>query len=356
MPVNYVMLCVIAGIIGLVLVGFTGWHISLACKGQTTIECLEKTRYLSPLRKSMQKQNLGQQNGGAKQTFGQQLAEIHANALPGVTREEEGEERPSPTVDLEQGSPAREALRANYSERERSRERERYEDYLNEQDSEKLPNAFDLGWKRNLQHLFGERPLLWLLPICNTSGDGWHWEPSPKWLEAREEIRRQREGQWQEQERRQRAAGWGESVEFEDPAYEDHGYDTQRWQPRSDSRRGNSQHLPPSNGDATVPREGKRSPGKADQILGRSPGRHYIDNESFRNERPRSGMSMQTIRRKSSFEGDRDDEQYDSSSDEEPVEQMSQRQKAGWYGQQHGGRGERGKEAGRAEDEWREWE
>ena len=39
--------------IGLVLTGFTGWHISLAVRGLTTIECLEKTRYLSPLRQSL---------------------------------------------------------------------------------------------------------------------------------------------------------------------------------------------------------------------------------------------------------------------------------------------------------------
>lgn len=350
MPVNYVMLCVIAGIMGLVLTGFAGWHLSLACKGQTTIECLEKTRYLSPLRKSMQRQNLGQQNGGAKQTFGQQLAEIHANALPGVTREEEGEERPSPTVDLEQGSPAREALHANYSDRERSRERERYEDYLNEQDSEKLPNAFDLGWKRNLLHLFGPKPALWFLPICNTSGNGWRWEPSPKWLEAREEIRRQRERQWQEQERRERAAGWGDGVDFDNPGYEDPGYDTQRWQPRSDSH-----HLPAPNGAATALRGGKRSPGKADRILGRLLDRHYIDDETFRDERPRSGMSMQTIRRKSSFE-DRDEDQYDPSSDEEPGEQGARRHDAGWYGPGgRGGRGE-GEEEGRKADEWREWD
>ena len=359
MPVNYVMLCVIAGIIGLVLTGFTGWHISLACKGQTTIECLEKTRYLSPLRKSMQKQNLGQQNGGAKQTFGQQLAEIHANALPGITREEEGEERPSPVVDLEQGLPAREALLANYSDLERSRERERYEDYLDEQGSEKLPNAFDLGWKRNLLHLFGDKPTSWLLPICNTSGDGWRWEPSPKWLEAREEIRRQREAKWRDQERRESAAGWGDGVDFDDPRYEDHTYNTQRWQPRTDSRH----YLPPTtthNGVATVPpREGKRSPGKADQILGREPDRHYIDNETFRNERPRSGMSMRTMRRKSSLEDRGEEDRYDVSSDDEeepPGGNWGNRQGGGWYGQQGVGRRGEGKEGGRAEVEWRDWE
>ena len=350
MPVNYVMLCVIAGIIGLVLTGFTGWHISLACKGQTTIECLEKTRYLSPLRKSMQKQSLGQQNGAARQSLRQQLAEIHANALPGVTREEEGEERPSPVVDLEQGLPAREALRANYGDLERSRERVRYEEYLDEQESEKLPNAFDLGWKRNLLHLLGNKPSLWLLPICNTSGDGWQWEASPKWLEARQEIKQQREEQWRKQERRKSAAGWGDGTDFEDPGFEDQGYETQRWQPRSDSRYG-GRHYEYSNGVAAAPREGKHSPGKADQILGRSPDRHYIDNETFRNERPTSGMSMQTIRRKSSFEG-RDDDQYDPSSNEEAV---GWRRGGGWYGQREGGR-RGGGEGGGKEDERREWD
>lgn len=199
MPINYVLLSVISGIIGLVLTGFTAWHISLAWRGQTTIECLEKTRYLSPLKKQLQKQRFANGNGVPGQSYGQQLAEIPANALPGVTREEEGEERYYPKGDLEQGSGAHQSLRRNYDEMERERERDRYEDYLDEQDSEKLPNAFDLGWKRNLRHLFGERPSLWFLPICNTSGDGWQWEPSQKWLEANDDVRRQREPQWQDQ-------------------------------------------------------------------------------------------------------------------------------------------------------------
>ena len=58
MPVNYVMLAVVAGIIGLVLTGFTGWHILLASRGQTTIECLEKTRYLSPSKKAQQHRHI----------------------------------------------------------------------------------------------------------------------------------------------------------------------------------------------------------------------------------------------------------------------------------------------------------
>jgi palmitoyltransferase ZDHHC2/15/20 len=75
MPVNYVMLAVISGIIGLVLAGFTGWHILLASRGQTTIECLEKTRYLSPLRKSMLQQHIqGQTDGG--DGYGQQMNDM----------------------------------------------------------------------------------------------------------------------------------------------------------------------------------------------------------------------------------------------------------------------------------------
>ena len=64
MPVNYILLCVISGIISLVVGAFTGWHIYLACRGQTTIESLEKTRYLSPLRRSMQQLYVNQHTPG----------------------------------------------------------------------------------------------------------------------------------------------------------------------------------------------------------------------------------------------------------------------------------------------------
>lgn len=202
MPINTVLLAVISGIIGLVLTGFTAWHISLAWRGQTTIECLEKTRYLSPLKRQLQKQRAGDGYGGPGQRYGQQLAEIHANALPSITREEEGEESLYGNGDLELGWGAAESLRRNYDEMEQDRERDRYEDYLDEQDSEKLPNAFDLGWKRNLLHLFGDKPMLWFVPVCNTTGDGWHWEPSPKWLAARDHVRQEREALWREQSRR----------------------------------------------------------------------------------------------------------------------------------------------------------
>ena len=82
-------------------------------------------------------------------------------------------------------SPAKDSLQRSYASLEEQRERDRYASYLDEQESEKLPNAFDLGWKRNLMHVFGNKPMLWWLPVCNSSGDGWVWETSPKWIEAR---------------------------------------------------------------------------------------------------------------------------------------------------------------------------
>ena len=296
MPINYVLLCVISGIIGLVLTGFTVWHLSLAYRGQTTIECLEKTRYLSPLRKSMRLQQFGSENGG--QSYGQQLAEIHANALPGVTRPEEGETTTNGDLEAAPWAKAYKSLQRDYNEIERSRERERYEDYLDEQDSEKLPSAFDLGWRRNLLHLFGDKPLAWWLPICNTSGDGWHWEPNPKWVEAREAIRKERESKWQEDEDRGRHGYGG-------------GHYDRRWPASEDSER---HYLTTSDGVMDVPGSGIRSPGKADRILGRSD--EYFD-RNFDDGSPSSRMSMKTLRRRGSFSGSSDDDNYDVSSDEE---------------------------------------
>ncbi|KAK0635335.1 DHHC palmitoyltransferase-domain-containing protein [Bombardia bombarda] len=229
MPVNYIMLCVVSGIIAIVVGAFTSWHIYLASRGQTTIECLEKTRYLSPLRRTMQQTFIAQHTPGqgvALPKYGQQLLDVHQNVLPGITRPEEGEEmRPSPSShshpsydngyggdgnnyntdptenpELQAGS-----RRWTYDEMERYRARRRYEEYLDEQDSVRLPNAFDLGARRNLLHLFGPNPWLWALPICNTTGDGWSWPPNPRWVEARERLARER----QQQQERERVAGWG---------------------------------------------------------------------------------------------------------------------------------------------------
>lgn len=299
MPVNYILLCVIAGIIGLVLTGFTGWHLSLATRGLTTIECLEKTRYLSPLRQTMRKQQSyrdAANDNAEAQGYGQQLAEIHANVLPGVTRPEEGETM-LPTLndvdhDSELGnSRGRDGNRIDgaaqpqpqhhrsYASLERSRERSRYEDYLDEQASSKLPNAFDLGWKRNLLHLFGDRPFLWPLPICNTTGDGWRWEPNPAWIQAQEAVRRERE--------REREWDGGEEEDERRGAYQ--SGDARGWQ-----FNGGRHYVPKfhggSNGQPALHADG----------------------------RPGSHMSMKTMRRKVSFDGE---EPFEVSSDDEEEEE-----------------------------------
>ncbi|PWY88925.1 Palmitoyltransferase pfa3 [Aspergillus heteromorphus CBS 117.55] len=222
LPINVVLLAVLGGIIGLVLSGFTVWHISLALRGITTIECLEKTRYVSPLRKALDRHRyehlLGSESGDARdglshrlQDYGGQILDAHANAIPGVTRPEEGEEQiPPPREALSRGpgqehlTPAQQALSRSYAEIERQREHDRYQNYLDEEDSEKMPHAFDLGWRRNLRHLFGDRPLLWPVPVSTTTGDGWHWEPSMKFMEARDRVRVRREREAAEQQQFQR--------------------------------------------------------------------------------------------------------------------------------------------------------
>jgi palmitoyltransferase len=157
---------------------------------------LEKTRYVSPLRRALDRprQELNSEHrdglGGRLQNYGNQILDAHANAIPGVTRPEEGEDQ---TPDIENMTPAQQALSRSYADLERQREHDRYQDYLAELDNEKMPNAFDLGWRRNLVHLFGDRPLLWFVPIITTTGDGWVWEPSPKFLEAQERVRERRE-------------------------------------------------------------------------------------------------------------------------------------------------------------------
>ncbi|GBF60885.1 palmitoyltransferase [Trichophyton mentagrophytes] len=164
--------------------------------------------------------------GRTLQGYGQQFIDMHANAIPGVTRAEEGEERSSPTIGTripdprhqhndynpdehceQYQTPAQQSLFRSYGELDRAREHDRYEEYLAECDSEKLPHAFDLGWRRNLLHLFGPNPFLWPIPICTTIGDGWRWEPSSKWQEAKARVEQQRHQRWEE-ERLQRQQFW----------------------------------------------------------------------------------------------------------------------------------------------------
>ena len=238
-PVQVIILAVLAGIIGVVITGFTAWHIYLCVRGQTTIECLEKTRYLAGVRKRIEEnrhdqQRLDQQHkrghseagfGESLQRAGGQILEFHANAVPGASRYEEGEEHTSPTPSVhafqktppqshqyrdhphdQDESPAQKALKHNYSNYEADRERERYEEYLDDNETGKMPNAFDLGWRRNLQHVFGPNRWLWLLPVMNSVGDGWRWEVSQKWLIASEEAARRKEQRLQQAQAGQYAA------------------------------------------------------------------------------------------------------------------------------------------------------
>lgn len=262
-PVQVIILTALSGIIGLVITGFTAWHIYLCVRGQTTIECLEKTRYLAGVRKKVeqhrQEQNHQQHHrslseAGISETLhraGGQILEFHANAVPGALRYEEGEEHRSPTPSTrgaytstpdqssrfsdfpaQQGeSPAQQSLRKNYSNYEIDRERERYEEYLDDKETSKMPNAFDLGWRKNLLNVFGPNQWLWLLPVCNTVGDGWRWEVSQKWMVASEEAARRKEqrlrhardsGQAPISYGRQAAEGaGGHYSDFESNSYED---------------------------------------------------------------------------------------------------------------------------------------
>jgi hypothetical protein len=257
--VNVIMLAVVSGLIGVVLTGFTGWHLWLCYRGMTTIECLEKTRYLSGVRGRVERNRLEQHRRGGSnghhqngeimdrvRRAGDQILEFHANAVPGASRFEEGEERVSPTpnfarpsamaADEENGggelyhdhppnpngsaeTPAVRALRASYQhsqvrppppgrfnyrlgvhEYETSREQQRYNEYMEDKEDETLPNAFDLGWRRNLVAVFGPSWWAWMLPICNSPGDGWRWEVSDTWQARKEEGERVRAARLSQQQ------------------------------------------------------------------------------------------------------------------------------------------------------------
>lgn len=340
LPVNCVLLAVLSGIIGLVITGFTGWHLWLTSRGQTTIESLEKTRYLSPIRNSM-RDHLNDRNyldaqANGRLSIGDQLREIHANALPGITRPEEGE---SPSRSTSRSPAYDDMTRSNgyaapqypsYEQRERQRNYDRYESYIEERDNELLPNAFDLGWRRNFGHVFGPTPLLWFVPICNTIGDGWSWEASDKWVAVNNRIRKEREIEENVQKQRERAAGWGvdspTEAEFRRSGRVPDGWQVNRHSPptprlprrpdwQAPRRHGEeARYLTTSGGVVNAPLEGRRSPSKADQILGREQGM-YADGD----------VQLQTIDRRkfdqyNYISEDDDDDDYDISSDEERAE------------------------------------
>ncbi|KAK2608726.1 palmitoyltransferase for Vac8p [Conoideocrella luteorostrata] len=285
LPVNFIILSILSGIIGIVVGIFTGWHIMLATKGQTTIECLEKTRYLSPLRQTYRATH---NPANRLPPAAQQFVDFHTNALPGITRPEEGEERrPSQDYNPQRPHDGSMPVQLTYEERERQQSRLRYEEYLDEQDSTKLPNAFDLGWKKNLLHLLGPNPWLWAIPICNTTGDGWSWEASPRWMKVRDRIRRERE----EQRAREINAGWGGDDAFAPSPYAQQ----------------------PSNGPLNgTPR---RAPSKADRVLGRDPNLYADGSQSLR-------MSRLSTQGKSLDDEllDTDDDDNDNDDDEDLTE------------------------------------
>lgn len=225
MPAHFIVLCVISGIIGLVITGFTAYHIYLTSRNRTTIESLEKTKYLSPVR-IQASQSISEHhayNQAEPHSFGEQLrdlgnslTEIHANALPGVLRPEEGEERMSPA----QHSLNRQL---DYNEYNRRREQQQYEEYLDERDNEKLPNAFDLGWRRNLKAVLGPNKWLWILPVCNSMGDGWQWEQNEQWKRQCEILRQDREAEMRRQADHSQLVGHGPDLRTRNRGDVEHG-------------------------------------------------------------------------------------------------------------------------------------
>lgn len=306
LPINFILLSVISGIIGIVVGAFTSWHIWLATKGQTTIECLEKTRYLSPLRKAMVR-GTTQGEGVPLPRYGQQMLDIQNNDIHGVAQPEEGEEMRSPydssstsnsSSSVSSGPMLEGSRHITYDDMQRYQAQKRYQEYLDEEDSTKLPHAFDLGTKANLLHLFGPTPWLWPFPICNTIGDGWSWEPSPKWLEARDKIARDRE----EQRLREARAGWGEPeppVFHHQPAVA--GAGRHYLSPQSSQRQDSS----PSSTSS-----GRRIPSKADRILGRDPNLYADEAINMRRLSP----TGRTLRPNDDL---KEEDLFDTSSDEE---------------------------------------
>ncbi|KAI9734439.1 MAG: palmitoyltransferase for Vac8p [Claussenomyces sp. TS43310] len=235
----------------------------------------------------MQHQHIVDHDGIHTPTFVQRLQDVHTNALPGVTRPEEGEA----VVPVDRPIHGQPRTLQSYDALERFRARERYEAYLEEQDSEKLPNAFDLGWRKNLLHLFGVQPALWFFPIYTTTGDGWKWEPSPKWLNARDQIRAEREAQQQ----RERAAGWG----LEAP-WEDQRHAAVAGRSPAIARNYLSSHAPSI--------DGRRTSSKADRILGRDPSQYADEPDPYT-----GGVSLHTLKPR---QQQLDEDDYESSSDE----------------------------------------
>ncbi|KAL7269390.1 palmitoyltransferase for Vac8p [Rhizina undulata] len=172
-PVNWVLLAVISGVVGIVLTGFTIWHLMLVGANMTTIESMEKVRYTAPTLLT------GAPPPGARPLYSE-------------TNAGDAEER-----------------EAAFN---------RYNSYIIEQNTKKLPHAFNLGRARNFASVFGgsDQWWKWGLPIWSGVGDGWNWDTSQEWREAVDALRVERERMRREQGERERAAGWGYNAQEED--------------------------------------------------------------------------------------------------------------------------------------------
>ncbi|CAK7567433.1 MAG: palmitoyltransferase for Vac8p [Sporothrix epigloea] len=324
MPVQYIMLTVVGAIFGLAVGLFTAWHIVLASRGQTTIECMEKTRYSSSLRGSMpftaaatvagaigdglstlsaNAQAAAAERGVLPPQYGRQMAHLQGNGdrlrdeemglFAGVQGAHDDNNYNDDSTANYAGDAGR---RLTYNELERYRAQKRHEAYLDELDSAKMPHAFDLGVRRNLRQMFGVTPWLWPLPIYTSIGDGWSWEPSPRWIAARDRMQQERDAQ----RARERAAGWGDYEDdlpssssvappivvtsatpprhpVQPPIYHPRqAYQNQRAAPPP------KLNLRPTSSNRPAPSRYRRSPltsSKADRVLGRNPNQGYADTD-----------------------------------------------------------------------------
>ncbi|KAI3588794.1 DHHC palmitoyltransferase-domain-containing protein [Fusarium oxysporum f. sp. albedinis] len=211
LPVNFIMLSVISGIIGLVVGAFTGWHIHLARCGQTTIECLEKTRYLSPLRKTYNS------------------AHNPANNV---------------SLDLKRAkSDGRIPLMVLTLFSFRT---------LSENENNDKGDMRSISTNRTLRSSLMSLTSAGNATCCIYSDlpppfDGWTWEASSKWLEARDRLKAERE----QQRAREVNAGWGSPDDIPDVP---------------ERPTGAGRHFTPGPKLA-----GPKTMSKADRVLGRDP-------------------------------------------------------------------------------------
>lgn len=251
-PISVFLLVVLSGILGIVLTAFTGWHLSLVFRNLTTIENLEEPRYVSPLRERLERQKKKAQHGRS----------VRGSPSPGSSRTDADSKSGNPSlstrstprhVPLEQAagyvngqpSPLRGLYYQKFIEKERARERERYEEYLDEQESKNLPNPFDQGWKWNFQHVFGPNPWLWWFPVANSIGDGWQWEHSIKFLQTRRRMDEWRDKQLCEfeEQRKSHQPTASNSPRFEPPSSARNWQDGQPLSSSSSSGQGQGQQV-----------------------------------------------------------------------------------------------------------------